>query len=236
MVINTNDELRAANSHPDDWIKIPEFNVLPQDVGFRGFDCPIVIPMLTKAKSCTSMSLSESIGCVIQAIRTEAKRRFASLADLQAASAHVYADDNLSGEATNDEMFATAYTYIFQQLERWIVAYPKSRVQSNCELASIASSMSFMFSHSRDGSKSIQEVRQEFARRGAMMMLANSTKQRDKATVRECWDAWQKRLDSYKGKAAFARDMREKFPNLESQPVIEGWCRAWERASKPSPS
>ena len=72
------------------------------------------------------------------------------------------------------------------------------------------------------------------ARFAAYAKLANDPKQKDKATVRECWEAWQKRPDNYGSKAAFARDMREKFPNLESQPVIEGWCRTWERESKPS--
>ena len=57
-------------------------------------------------------------------------------------------------------------------------------------------------------------------------------KQADKANVRECWADWQKKPDRYKSKAAFARDMRDKFPNLESQPVIEGWCRGWERESR----
>ncbi len=56
-------------------------------------------------------------------------------------------------------------------------------------------------------------------------------KQADKALVHECWIDWQKQTDRYKGKAAFARDMRDKFPNLESQPVIERWCRAWERGT-----
>ena len=58
--------------------------------------------------------------------------------------------------------------------------------------------------------------------------LANDPKQKDKATVRECWDDWQKQPTRYRSKAAFARDMREKFPRLESQPVIERWCREWE--------
>jgi len=49
--------------------------------------------------------------------------------------------------------------------------------------------------------------------------------------VRQCWDEWQKQPDRYSGKAAFARDMLDKFENLKSQPVIEGWCRAWERKS-----
>lgn len=69
------------------------------------------------------------------------------------------------------------------------------------------------------------------ARLKAIKMHANHPKQADKVLVRECWDEWQKQPDRYKGKAAFARDMREKFPNLESQPVIEGWCRGWERGT-----
>lgn len=68
-----------------------------------------------------------------------------------------------------------------------------------------------------------------FGKFAANARYLNDPKQKDKAMVRECWDAWQQHPDNYKGKAAFARDMRDKFPNLESQPVIEGWCRAWER-------
>ena len=76
---------------------------------------------------------------------------------------------------------------------------------------------------------SASDARSNLARTGAQAKLAVDPKQRDKAVVRECWEAWQSQPDRYKGKAAFARDMREKFPNLESQPVIEVWCRAWER-------
>ena len=76
------------------------------------------------------------------------------------------------------------------------------------------------------------EARTNLAKTGALARLAADPKQKDKATVRECWDDWQKEPDRYKGKAAFARDMLDKFPNLESQPVIEGWCRTWERETK----
>jgi hypothetical protein len=70
-----------------------------------------------------------------------------------------------------------------------------------------------------------------YARKAVAKKLADDPKQKDKALVRECWDAWKNEPDRYKGKAAFARDMRDKFPNLDSQPVIEGWCRTWERES-----
>ena len=64
---------------------------------------------------------------------------------------------------------------------------------------------------------------------GAQAKLAADPKQKDKGLVRECWDEWQAQPHRYKGKAAFARDMLTKFENLQSQPVIEGWCRLWER-------
>lgn len=69
------------------------------------------------------------------------------------------------------------------------------------------------------------------ARLKAIRMHATDPKQADKVLVRECWDDWQKQPDRYKGKAAFARDMLDKYENLKSQPVIEGWCRAWEKES-----
>jgi hypothetical protein len=71
---------------------------------------------------------------------------------------------------------------------------------------------------------------------GALAKLARDPKQKYKAIVRNQWNIWQRNLGDYKSKAGFARDMREQFPDLKSQPVIEGWCRAWERESKSSPS
>jgi len=67
------------------------------------------------------------------------------------------------------------------------------------------------------------------ARLNAIKRHSEDPKQKDKAVVRECWDEWQKEPNRYSGKAAFARDMRDKFPSLESQPVIERWCREWGR-------
>lgn len=93
------------------------------------------------------------------------------------------------------------------------------------EHINFASIIAFSLIFQREGGSSVTAN----ARLGALAKLANDPKQRDKTIVRSCWDDWQKEPSRYKGKAAFARDMRDKFPNLESQPVIEGWCRAWER-------
>lgn len=68
------------------------------------------------------------------------------------------------------------------------------------------------------------------ARRGARAKLWLDPRQLAKAEVRECWERWQRQPERYNGKAAFARDMLQKFESLKSQPVIEGWCREWERS------
>lgn len=84
---------------------------------------------------------------------------------------------------------------------------------------------------------SAQMSKKKMAVSGAAGKHAKDPKKADKVLVRECWDDWQKQpfnpdgTKKYTGKAAFATDMRDKFPNLKSQPVIERWCRAWERES-----
>lgn len=77
---------------------------------------------------------------------------------------------------------------------------------------------------------------------GALAKIAKDPKQAAKQQVKDCWDNWKKKSTQYKSKSAFARDMLDKFPSykdengrqvgLESQRVIERWCKEWE--SEPS--
>ncbi len=53
----------------------------------------------------------------------------------------------------------------------------------------------------------------------------------DKSFVKECWVKWQKNKSLYKSKSAFARDMANKCEHLQSEKVIEGYCREWEKES-----
>jgi hypothetical protein len=66
--------------------------------------------------------------------------------------------------------------------------------------------------------------------RGPRWETDPKTQQKEK--VRECWCAWQVTPKSYRTKAAFARDMLEKYEHLTSQKKIEDWCREWEKAKK----
>lgn len=66
------------------------------------------------------------------------------------------------------------------------------------------------------------------ARRGAREKLRSDPKQAAKQKVKECWIIWKKEPNRYKSKSAFSRDMLSKFDDLESQRVIERWCKEWE--------
>lgn len=65
------------------------------------------------------------------------------------------------------------------------------------------------------------------SKRGAAAKLLKDPRQHEKVLVKDCWDAWQREPARYTGKAAFARDMLQKFEALKSQAVIARWCRAW---------
>lgn len=70
--------------------------------------------------------------------------------------------------------------------------------------------------------------RSNFARSGALGRLKNDPKQAAKQQVRECWERWQKNMQEYRSKSAFARAMLDKYERLGSQRVIERWCKEWE--------
>lgn len=74
-----------------------------------------------------------------------------------------------------------------------------------------------------------KEYRKEVASKGGKMR--DTDKQAAKKEVHECWLLWQKDPGRYEGPTAFARDMREKFENLESEEVIRRWCRKWKDAT-----
>lgn len=81
------------------------------------------------------------------------------------------------------------------------------------------------------------------ARRAVLKKISTDPKQKDKALVREFWYAWQKQpfnpdgTKKYKGKSAFAKDMLDKFPNLESHRVItDKWCPMWAKENLTLPA
>jgi hypothetical protein len=69
--------------------------------------------------------------------------------------------------------------------------------------------------------------------KGNAVRWKNDPKVAQKEQVRQCWKAWQQKPTAYRGKAAFARGMLDKYEHLESQKKIEDWCREWEKGEKP---
>ena len=84
--------------------------------------------------------------------------------------------------------------------------------------------------------KGLELSRKSQGKKGAKAKLASDPKQVAKQYVKSCWQVWQEEPERYKGKAKFAKEMRklEQCKSLESQAVIEGWCREWEKEASPS--
>lgn len=80
----------------------------------------------------------------------------------------------------------------------------------------------------------LRQARSELARMAASERIKNDPKQREKEFVFECWKRWQSTPETYKSKAAFARDMLSKCEHLTSQKKIEDWCRELEAGTLPA--
>lgn len=74
--------------------------------------------------------------------------------------------------------------------------------------------------------------RRRNAKMGQKAQITKDTngKQKSKANVKDWWTRWQQDPDMYKSKAAFARAMLDKYPNLTNQATIENWCDKWKKA------
>ncbi|CAN1540815.1 hypothetical protein MCERE10_02543 [Burkholderiaceae bacterium] len=66
----------------------------------------------------------------------------------------------------------------------------------------------------------------------AKIALDSDGKQAAKSEIKTEWEKWQKNPKLYKGKAAFARAMLDRYTNLESHRVIERWCKDWGESSQ----
>jgi len=221
MATKKNCDFQGRANGPDAWIVIPEFNVSPADVAGQGFDRYIHDPEI-------DTSIQGPIWNIICTMRSMARKRFASLVELNAAADRVLARGKHAEQGSDDEWFAWGYVYVFEALERWHHTHPFNKLEGSVLLANIADQVLCMFSGGPHDPKTINDLRSQFAKKGAESMLANSPKQREKQLVRGHWDDWQARPIRYKGKAEFARQMLKQYKALESQRVIERWCLEWQ--------
>lgn len=195
---------------------------MPADVKGLGFGRYIFAPEFDR-------SIQGPIWNIIGSMRTIAKKRFSSLAELNAATDRVLASGKHAERGTDDEWFAYCYSSVFDLLESWHDSYPFNMLEASIKLAEITDTVLSMFSGGPHDPKSIRDLRRDFATKGAAAKLANSPKQQVKQLVRDCWNDWQNRPDVYRSKSAFALAMLEKYEGLKSQRVIERWCLEWSR-------
>jgi hypothetical protein len=232
-----NEDWEILQNDPDNWIKIPDFNVKPRDVDFQGFKYPIVGPMDKH------LSFKYPIWELVTAVRTQARNRFKSLKDLTAAEdsamnrePKTFVDYGKPESWSLDEIFAYRYRCVFTSLELCLLTYRKDKSRCIFELAEAAANVSAMMIEKPLDIESMRAARSELGKKANQVKLVKDPKQADKAQVFECWLAWKRNpLDhfgkpKYKNNEAFANDML-KFEHLGSTQVIARWCRAWKKES-----
>ncbi|ETP66795.1 hypothetical protein DB771_13140 [Burkholderia sp. AU29985] len=76
-----------------------------------------------------------------------------------------------------------------------------------------------------------EQLIRERQRNASLARYSKDPKQLAKSEVRKMWELWRLEPSRYPSKAAFARDMIDKFDELKSTKKVEDWARAWERES-----
>ncbi|WP_155624979.1 hypothetical protein [Burkholderia vietnamiensis] len=74
-----------------------------------------------------------------------------------------------------------------------------------------------------------EQLLRDRQRSASFARYSKDPKQRAKAEVKKLWEMWRRGPSRYPSKAAFARDMLDKFDELKSSKKIEDWVRAWEK-------
>lgn len=228
-----NGSWEERQNDPDNWLEIPEFGVLPQDVYFKGFAFPILGADVSDA------GWRRPVWQAVRAVRKEARRRFDSLRQLLEAYRGVVAELDTADRARKwsaNEMFAFEYQAFFRYLRQADSNYRRAKAQCIQDLARALETATYICSGDLPRPDFVSRVQSAQGKRAAEARHAKDPKQAAKKNVKDCWLAWQRNPARYKGKAKFARDMLEKYPDLENNRVIEDWCRDWEREALLEPS
>lgn len=224
---------------PDNWLTIPEFYVNPKDVDFKGFARPILGP------EPEGREMKAAIRELVKVVRTEARKRFNSEDELltlyftawkRASDEHHAA--GIKGHLppveerhwSDDEVFGLRYFWIIQELKGCIRHYSRGQLSHSLDLlAEAASTAAALLVKMPIHADIAKAVRAQQAAKAVKVKLAKDPRQEAKRLVKECWQEWRAHPTRYRTKAAFAKDMLDKFDRLVSQPVITGWCRQWEK-------
>jgi hypothetical protein len=219
---------------PDNWLTIPEFGVLPADVGYAGFDHPIFTP------ECSDVKWRCQLLAAVKLVRAGIRNRFPTLLDLRRNNDEYLAilqrerDGGRQWMGTRavseDQRLAAKYEHFIQALMWALDAHASGTMDrgwsSLVTALFVVAGIPIALSH--DGIL-IATTASELGRKGHDKRASRDPKIEAKRAVYECWKQWRAGILEYQGKNHFGRVMKKKFPVLTSIPVIAGWAREWDR-------
>lgn len=162
-----NNNWHIHQNDPDNWIRIPDFNVIPKEVKFEGFAFPILLPTTER------LQVSYHVWQIVKLVRGEAKKRFNSLADLKFSHNNLlercgFFDKEFTQETySNDELFAYRYESIFNNLERCLHCYKNNKIHSINALAQASVDLAEMLIEKPIDEETEREIRSLLAKNAA---------------------------------------------------------------------
>ena len=194
MAKKINADWNRLQNDPDNWIDIPEFNVYPVDVGFKGFSRPVVGP------ADKDTTFHAAVRELISEVRGYASKRFKSLAELRRvdedAQKKFESEFNLEGGIVHipvgDEIFVYRYECIFAFLDAAVDSNSKSKSECLEYLSFAAIEVARIMTNAAvDPQQLIGNVRREFGKSGGHAKSKKSPKTSEKDQVEMLWREWQ---------------------------------------------
>ena len=149
------------DNDPDSWALIPEFNKTPSSVDFKGFK----YPMFGRG---VRPEVSRSIFEMMKAVRTQARKRFASLKEIEALASKAIPSEALAtaivdapSTLTSEGIFALRYELFCYYVAQFLVTYPKDMDNSIEPLALAAAEIAGMMNEKPIDAEEMQKIRAE---------------------------------------------------------------------------
>lgn len=218
-----NNNWHIHQNDPDNWLRIPEFNVLPKDVIFAGFSIPILLPTTER------LQLSYSVWQIVKIVRVEAKKRFNSLAELKKAHSNflercIIFDKELTIEPySGEELFAYRYESIFYNLESCLQCYKKNKVRSIVALAHASTDLAEMLIEKPISEEATRELRSTLAKNAAYARHSENREMKAKVFV------WcDENMPRFKSMDDAAYDIAGTFIPQKFR-TVRDWMTEWKK-------
>lgn len=152
---------------PNNWVRIPEFGVIPVEVSFDGFAMPILGPKFS------GFHWRVPVWETVKIVRSLAQKRFGTLANLHDVVLSLYESNLIDpefDEFTSDQALAFFYDGFFFNVERAVSQSGKTLVGEQSRSASLARAMESavgFLAGQPISQKAISLARSELARSGS---------------------------------------------------------------------